>query len=35
VNLAHDPAHADKLTEMLGLLRQEVERWWTPNPDVL
>ena len=32
VNLAADPAHKEKLTEMLALLHQEVERWWTPNP---
>ena len=33
VNLAQDPAHANKLQEMLAMLHHEVERWWTPNPD--
>eukprot|EP01050_Picozoa_sp_SAG11_P020412 SAG11_NODE_3434_length_2450_cov_1.447044_3_plen_110_part_00 len=32
VNLAQDPAHKEKLAEMLAQLRQEVERWITPNP---
>ena len=32
VNLASDPAHKEKLEEMLALLHTEVERWWTPNP---
>ena len=34
VNLAQDPAHKEKLDEMLAQLRTEVERWWTPNPDL-
>jgi hypothetical protein len=32
VNLAKDPAHKQKLEEMLAQLHTEVERWWTPNP---
>ena len=31
-NLAHDPAHAQRLKDMRAMLQAEVERWITPNP---